>query len=179
MADFTDAAPPVDRPRDFRDSAWFRIAIVVAVVILGAVVVTRFLKHDVVSNWKLLATCPAASDAAAVPVSTTLDTQACSSAPIDPHDGRGWPIVAFVLPADVGLDPSITTVHSDKAEPPDVAGLRRTRTRRRAQQRRDGARLRRGPEQLAARRSVHGRRRDRAGHGDRRSGELSRPDDPG
>ena len=115
MPDFTDAAPPVDRPRDFRDSAWFRIAIVAAVVILGAVVVTRFLKHDVVSNWKMLATCPAASDASAVPVSTTLDTQSCSSAPLDPHDGRGWPIVAFVLPADVGLDPSITTVHSDKA----------------------------------------------------------------
>ena len=151
MADFTDAAPPVGRPRDFRDSAWFRIAIVVAVVILGAVVVTRFLKHDVVSSWKLLATCPAASDSAAVPVSTTLDTRACSSAPIDPHDGRGWPIVAFVLPADVGLDP----VDHDRAlrqgRRPDVAGLRRTRSRRRAQQRRDGARLRRGPEQLAAR----------------------------
>jgi hypothetical protein len=113
MADFTGAAPPMDRPRDSRDSAWFRIAIVVAVVILGTVAVTRFLKHDVVGNWQLLATCPAASDAAAVPVATTLDTQACSSDPIDPHDGRGWPIVAFVLPADVGLSPSITTVHAD------------------------------------------------------------------
>jgi hypothetical protein len=116
MADDIDPAAPADRPRGFRDSAWFRIAIVVTVVILGGVVVTRFLKHDVVSNWKLLATCPAASDAAAVPVSTTLDTQSCSSAPLDPHEGRGWPIVAFVLPADVGLDPSITAVHSDKAD---------------------------------------------------------------
>jgi len=115
MTDFTDATPPAERPHDFRDSSWFRIAVVAAVMVLGAVVVTRFLKHDVVTNWKLLATCPAAAEATAVPVSTTLDTQACSSAPVDPHDGRGWPIVAFVLPADVGLSPSITTVHSDKS----------------------------------------------------------------
>jgi hypothetical protein len=115
MADSTEAAPLPASPRDFRDSRWFQLGIAVVVVLLVVLVVTRFLKHDVVTSWKLLATCAAASDSAVVPVSVTLDTQACSSAPLDPQDGRGWPIVAFVLPADVGLSPSITAVHSDRA----------------------------------------------------------------
>ncbi len=114
MTDFTDAVPLAARPRDIRDSGWFKIAVLAGFALVAVLVVTRFLKHDVVTDWKLLATCPATADVTGVPVATTLSTQACSSAPLDPHDGRGWPIVAFVLPADVGLSPSITTVHSDK-----------------------------------------------------------------
>ena len=115
MADFTDAAPPAQRPRDVRDSDWFQAVMLVVLIGGFVLLVGHFLRHDVVTNWKLLATCPSTSDAATVPVATSVNTHSCTSAPLDPLDGRGWPIVAFVLPADVGLTPSITKVHSDES----------------------------------------------------------------
>jgi len=115
MADSTDAAAPAQRPRDVRDSDWFQVVMLVVLIGGFVLLVGHFLRHDVVTNWKLLATCPSTADATPVPVATTVNTQSCTSDPLDPIDGRGWPIVAFVLPTDVGLTPSITTVHSDKS----------------------------------------------------------------
>jgi len=47
-------------------------------------------------------------------VTTTLDTSACGTTPRHSVSGRGWPIVPFVVSEAAGVDPAITTVHSDK-----------------------------------------------------------------
>jgi len=46
-----------------RRAGWFKIAVLVGFALLAFLIVTRSLKQDVVTIWKLLATCPAAADA--------------------------------------------------------------------------------------------------------------------
>lgn len=96
-----------------RDRFWFQALAVV--VIVGGIValVSRVGHRDVVQNWELLATCPAEAGTAPSTVSTRLDTSDCATTPSRSVSGRGWPIVPFVLPANAGLDPTITSVHSD------------------------------------------------------------------
>lgn len=103
-----------------RDRFWFQLLLVVLLVAGLVLAVTRFAHRDVVQGWQVLAACPADPGTAPATVTTTLDTSACATAPSHAVSGRGWPIVPFVLPADAGLDPSVTTVVSD----------RRTRTMR-------------------------------------------------
>lgn len=107
---------PDGQPRGasgFRDRFWFQALAVLVVLVAIAVLVTRFGRRDVVQNWQLIATCPAAPGTAPNTVSTTLDTSDCATTPSHSVSGRGWPIVPFVLPGTAGLDPSITGVHSD------------------------------------------------------------------
>ena len=92
---------------------WIRIAVVVALVVALVVVIARYVKKDVVTHWKVLASCATAADVGANRVSTTLDTSACSRQTVEPAAARGWPIVTFVLPAQAGIDPTITGVRSD------------------------------------------------------------------
>lgn len=109
MVDVDDSP---DAPRDdgTGQAGWIRIAVAALLVVVFGVVVVRFLSHDVVSNWQLLATCPSTVQAAPPPVATTVITDSCSAVPTEPIEGRGWPVVAFVLP--VGTT-DINSVHAD------------------------------------------------------------------
>ena len=107
-ASSTAPGPGVRRP------GRFRVALALLLVLLLGLVVVRFLRHDVVTSWKLLATCPSTADALRDAGVEHADTVACTTPPTGSLPGRGWPIVAFALPADVGLDPSINAVHSDR-----------------------------------------------------------------
>lgn len=113
MVTATQAPPEVHR--DLRDSIWFRAGVVVVIVAALALLATRALHRDVVNGWEVLATCPAASDAAAPAVSSSVDAAACRQAPVEILDARGWPVLAVTLPASAGTDPTITRVRSDKA----------------------------------------------------------------
>jgi len=108
-----DGSAPTSGGPGARDRFWFQaLAVVVIVVAIGALVV-RFGHGDVVQDWQLIATCPAAEGTAPSTVSTTLDTSDCATNPSHSVSGRGWPIVPFVLPATAGLEPTITIVRSD------------------------------------------------------------------
>jgi len=91
---------------------WRGAGILVLVVLLVAGV-ARFMRQDVVNGWRLLASCTASADARPQTVSTTLTTAACAAAPTRRDVGRGWPVVAFVLPSSAGTQPSIRAVRSD------------------------------------------------------------------
>ncbi len=107
-----DASPAVPREDGAGQAGWIRIAVLTLLVVVFGVVVVRFLRHDVVSNWQLLAICPSTVDAAPTPVATTVVTDSCTAVVAEPHAGRGWPVVTFVLP--VGAT-GISSVHADSA----------------------------------------------------------------
>jgi len=67
-------------------------------------------KKDVVSAWAVLASCPTVADVGADRVSNTLDTSECLTPPTQSKSPRGWPIVMFALPSNVGLDPQVTGI---------------------------------------------------------------------
>ena len=114
MADEPAGVDPiaVPSPGDAQPG-WIRIVVVVAVVVALVLVVARFVKKDVVTNWEVLASCSIVTDVGLVRVSATLDMSACLTEPIDPGIPRDWPIVTFVLPPEVGADPTITGITSD------------------------------------------------------------------
>ena len=95
---------------------WIRVVLIVAVVVAFVLVVARFVKKDVVNDWKVLASCSTVTDVGADRLSLTLDMSACLTEPTDPGVPRGWPIVTFVLPPEVGPDPTITGVRSDDSQ---------------------------------------------------------------
>jgi hypothetical protein len=103
----------VERRDGIRDRFWFQALAVVVIVGVLALVAIRLVHHDVVEDWLVLASCPAATGTAPATVSSSLDTSDCATAPTHSVSGRGWPIVPFVLPASAGLDPTITKVLSD------------------------------------------------------------------
>ena len=103
------AVPP---PGDAQPG-WIRIVLIVAVVVALVLVVARFAKKDVVTNWEVLASCSTVTDVGADRVSLTLDMSACLTEPTDPGIPRGWPIVTFVLPPELGPEPTITGIRSD------------------------------------------------------------------
>lgn len=90
-----------------------RILLLVIVIVALGLVVVRFVKKDVVSQWDVLASCSSATGIGPGRVSSALDTSACLIQPADPGHTRGWPIVTFVLPPEVGPDPRITGITSD------------------------------------------------------------------
>ena len=100
--------------RGIRDRFWFQALAVVGLLAVFGLVLVRVSHRDVVQNWEVLASCPAPAGTALSTVTTTLDTSACGTAPSHSVSGRGWPIVPFVVSDAAGVDPTITTVHSDK-----------------------------------------------------------------
>ncbi|MFN8157889.1 MAG: hypothetical protein U0R68_10750 [Candidatus Nanopelagicales bacterium] len=109
----TDEAASGTARTGVRDRFWFQALAVVVVLLVIGLVVTRFTRRDVVQNWQVLATCPAEPGTAPATVTLALDPVDCASTPGHTLPGRGWPIVPFVLPATVGLEPRITKVLSD------------------------------------------------------------------
>lgn len=91
---------------------WRGAGILVLVVLLVAGV-ARFMRQDVVSSWRLLASCTASADTRVQAVSTSLSTRACSSPVARTDVARGWPVVTFVLPSSAGARPTIRAVRSD------------------------------------------------------------------
>lgn len=114
MAVVTGSTPATGR-RDLRDRGWFPVVAVLGIVVVLGLVVARVVRHDVVTGWQVLATCAAPAGAVVPSVSASLDTSACTTAPDDPDAGRGWPVVAAVLPASAGEQPDITRVRADKS----------------------------------------------------------------
>ena len=106
-----DATPA---PEDVQPGRIRILLLVIVIVVLGLVVV-GFVKRDVVTQWEVLASCTSATDIGPVRVSSTLDTSACLAQPDDPGHTRGWPIVTFVLPPEVGPDPDVSGITSDGA----------------------------------------------------------------
>ena len=98
-----------------RDTWWFQAAVVLGIVVAFAVVVTRFAHRDVVSQWKVLASCPTAPGTVPVRVSTTPDLASCSAPPTSLEQGRGWPVVTFVVRGEAGTRPDVTVVRSDRS----------------------------------------------------------------
>jgi hypothetical protein len=113
MAVVTGSRPTTGR-RDLRDRDWFPLVAALGIVVVLCLVVTRVVRHDVVTGWQVLATCAAPADAVVPSVSASLDTSECSAAPADADQGRGWPVVAALLPASAGEQPDITRVRADK-----------------------------------------------------------------
>jgi hypothetical protein len=93
---------------------WIQVVAVIVIVAVFGFVVVRFVKKDVVSHWEVLATCVAPRDADLTRVSTTLDTSACSIAPVDVGLPRGWPIVTFALEPGGNGEPRIKGITSDQ-----------------------------------------------------------------
>jgi hypothetical protein len=93
---------------------WIQVAAVIVIVVVFGFVVVRFVKKDVVSHWEVLATCTAPRDAELSRVSATLDTSACSIAPVDVGLPRGWPIVTFALESGGNGEPHIKGLTSDQ-----------------------------------------------------------------
>lgn len=108
-------APDRAKGRDLRDRGWFPLVAGLALLLVLGLVVVRVVRHDVVAGWQVLATCPAPADAVPPSVSATLDTSACSAAPSETVDSRGWPVVATLLPASAGETPDVTRLRADKA----------------------------------------------------------------
>lgn len=100
----------VEPPRGMLDKPWVRGLIGLVLLVLFVAALARFMRQDVVSSWSVLATCPSTTSAEPTPVSTRVVADSCAIAPIDPATGRGWPVVAFVLPVGAG---EITSVHAD------------------------------------------------------------------
>ena len=114
MAVVTGSRPTTGR-HDLRDRGWFPVVAALGIVVVLCLVVTRVVRHGVVTGWRVLATCPAPAGTVVPSVSASLDTSDCTAAPDGPDEGRGWPVVAAVLPASAGAQPDITRVRADKA----------------------------------------------------------------
>lgn len=91
---------------------WRGAGILVVVVLLVAGI-ARFMRQDVVTGWRMLASCTAAQDVHIQTVTTSLTTDACTGTPTRRDVGRGWPVVAFALPSSAGTKPTIRAVRSD------------------------------------------------------------------
>jgi hypothetical protein len=126
MAVVTESSPR--EHHDLRDRGWFPVVAAVALVVVLGVVVTRVLRHDVVTDWKVLAVCPAADGAVVRAVSSSLDTSACSATPTAQVTARGWPVVAAVVPASAGAVPDVTRVRVDTKARSIVLEYRRAAT---------------------------------------------------
>jgi hypothetical protein len=99
--------------RDLRDRSWFPAVAALAILLVLGVLIARVVRHGVVTDWKLLATCAAPAGAVPAAVSDAVDASPCSGPVTTVDDGRGWPVVAAVLPPSAGSSPEVTRVRSD------------------------------------------------------------------
>ena len=123
-----------------------RILLLVVLIVVVGFAVIRFVKEDVVTHWEVLASCSSTTDIGPVRVSaTSLDTSACLTQPAETGRARGWPIVTFVLPPEVGSDPDVNGITSNGTTRDDVDHLPRRFPFRGHSDRRARAGLRRDP----------------------------------
>ena len=146
-----------------------RILLLVIVIVAVGFVVVRFVKKDVVTQWEVLASCSSATDIGPARVSSTLDTSACLAQPDDPGHTRGWPIVTFVLPPEVGPDPDISGITSDGTTRTMSITYEGAPAFRGHPDRRARAGLRRDPARRRAARALHHQGRCRLNDRDERA----------